>query len=135
MKIADRTAAESELGRTWLQPEDWPDLEDGWVVHAAVGSFPANPFSLHEVIGNVWEWCLDGKNDDFYSRSPREDPVGPWTGNGAIYRSLRGGAFYDMASEARSARRVGGKAEALLSNIGVRPARAVSLSPSPPGPR
>ena len=41
----------------------------------AVGKYPANKYGLHDMAGNVWEWCLDEYNQDFYSISPRENPL------------------------------------------------------------
>src|SRR5262249_55033147 len=79
------------------------DFDDGNTVHAAVGSYRANAFGLHEVAGNVWEWCLDGLQEDFYRRSPKTDPVAPW--QGSMLRANRGGGFAGDASFARSASR------------------------------
>ena len=36
----------------------------------AVGSYPANGYGLYDMIGNVWEWCLDEYNTNFYSTFP-----------------------------------------------------------------
>ena len=58
VNLADQTA--KKAGAIWQSIAEWPDLEDGSVVHCAVGKYAANGFGLHEVAGNVWEWCLDG---------------------------------------------------------------------------
>ena len=41
----------------------------------AVGKYPANGYGLFDMAGNVWEWCLDEYNANFYFESPRENPL------------------------------------------------------------
>jgi formylglycine-generating enzyme required for sulfatase activity len=125
--LADQTAAKT--GADWEDIKDWPDLNDDWALHAPAGTFAANPFGLHEVHGNVAEWCLDWYDWRFYASSPKVDPVAPW--QGSPERVFRGGSFDRAASIARSAFRDRSPPEFRASSLGLRPAAASSLSTSP----
>ena len=40
-----------------------------------VGNYPANTYGLYDMVGNVWEWCLDVYKEDFYSVSSQRNPI------------------------------------------------------------
>ena len=67
-----------------------------------VGSFKANPFGLHDMHGNVVEWCQDWYADGTYAEKDRKDPQGPKQG---VYKPLRGGSYNYEALYCRSAYR------------------------------
>ena len=64
-----------------------------------VGQKQSNPWGLHDITGNVWEWCHDFYKVDYYQESPRENPRGPNEGQNKV---LRGGAWRFSADNGRS---------------------------------
>jgi formylglycine-generating enzyme required for sulfatase activity len=66
------------------------EANDGYAYTSPVGSFAANPWGLYDLIGNVWEWCHDRFDANYYRSSPTEDPQGPASGNTYV---LRGGSW------------------------------------------
>jgi formylglycine-generating enzyme required for sulfatase activity len=67
-----------------------------------VASYRPNAFGLYDMLGNVSEWCLDHYSPDYYATSPGDDPAGPASGIGRVFR---GGAWGSDADACRSAYR------------------------------
>jgi len=78
---------------------DATELEDGYTVTAPVGRYKPNAFGLHDMLGNVYEWCADGKRA--YSADAVSDPRGP----DSDPRALRGGSWGSQPRFARCANR------------------------------
>jgi formylglycine-generating enzyme required for sulfatase activity/serine/threonine protein kinase len=76
------------------------DMKKGRPV--AVGSYAANAWGLHDMHGNVWQWCEDRYAADYYTKSPAQDPPGPSVGTNRVYR---GGSWLTSARVCRSADR------------------------------
>jgi formylglycine-generating enzyme required for sulfatase activity len=100
------------------------DLDDGNTIHARVGSYRANPFGMHDVIGNLSEWCQDGYRLDYYRQGPQENPLSDPEGRpNCVYR---GGGYGYGASRARSAARDRDSPGNADDALGVRPARRIT---------
>ncbi len=76
-----------------------------------VGSYPPNAWGLYDMHGNVWQWCSDFYDPDYYKTSPAKDPRGPAKGvmstgfQPNCFVVIRGGCWLDEARACRSARR------------------------------
>ncbi len=65
-----------------------------------VGQERRNDFGLYDMHGNVWEGCADGWDEDYYKKTPDDDPPGA---SGAASRIFRGGGWDSEPRECRSA--------------------------------
>jgi formylglycine-generating enzyme required for sulfatase activity len=92
-----RTGSEEKL----LDEYGWFSTNSNGQTHP-VGQKRANVFGLYDMLGNVWEWCQDWYDKDYYAKSRTTDPVGP---SGGSFRVIRGGCWLDPVWLCRSANR------------------------------
>jgi len=82
-----------------------------------VGQKSPNAWGLHDMIGNVWEWCEDTWHDA-YKKAPSDGSA--WVGGEDIRRVLRGGSWVNLPHRCRSSYRRGSGPENRLNNSGFR---------------
>jgi sulfatase modifying factor 1 len=104
---------------------------DGYVTSAPVKTYPANGYGLYDMAGNVWEWCSDWYDVDYYTNTGKDrlvNPQGPSKSNDPedLYtpkKSLRGGSFLcndAYCSGYRVARRMKSSPDTGLEHTGFR---------------
>ncbi|AEV83381.1 hypothetical protein ACWT_2359 [Actinoplanes sp. SE50] len=94
--------------------------EDGWVTTAPVRAYAPNAYGLHQVVGNVWEWCADWFSPRYYAVSPGDDPRGPSRG---AARVIRGGSYLchdSYCNRYRNAARSSNTPDSSTGNMGFR---------------
>ena len=102
--------------------------EDGFASAAPVKSFPANPYGLYDMDGNVWEWCQDLYRPDYYQKSTAKNPQGPTDSYdpdepNAVKRVQRGGSFLcsdDYCIRYKAGSRGKGEVTSGSNNLGFR---------------
>jgi formylglycine-generating enzyme required for sulfatase activity len=82
-----------------------------------VGSYPPNGWNLHDMTGNVAEWCSDWYDIAYYGNSPGVNPKGPAAGK---LKVVRGGSWSSDGNGLRSANRSAYNPDLRLGVIGFR---------------
>jgi formylglycine-generating enzyme required for sulfatase activity/tRNA A-37 threonylcarbamoyl transferase component Bud32 len=119
--LADQSFARGGGGMDKIT-EAW---DDGTYGPTRVGRLAANSFGLHDVHGNVWEWCADWLAPYPVEPDVLLDPVRLEQGRSTT-RVVRGGGFDSAASYARTSLRFDLKPDSMGYNLGLRPARGVA---------
>jgi formylglycine-generating enzyme required for sulfatase activity len=99
------------------------ESRDGYDGTAPVGEFEAgvSPYGVHDLAGNVAEWCYDWYSAEYYSQSPSSNPQGPADG---VHRVDRGGGWRSPLTDVRCAYRHGSLPSRKTEAYGFRCARS-----------
>lgn len=131
VNIADRTAIRA--GFPFAAASAWPEYADPYVVHGPSGLLPANPFGLHDVHGNVFEWCRDPWVEDVSSFRQGDGLRQGNTEPGS--RPVRGGSFHKDYLDCRSSARKKLPEDSAYDDVGLRPVLLIAPEPSRPEER
>jgi formylglycine-generating enzyme required for sulfatase activity len=97
--------------------EDYSVVGEYETETVAVSSFYPNRLGIYNMSGNVWEWCSDWYDPDYYNESPSHNPRGAESGD---IRVTRGGSWSNDSSYARAAYRNGRQPDYRYFIIGFR---------------
>ena len=85
--IKDETYRKAMPPDAKLKPV-WEGYNDGYLYTSPVGSFAPNELGIYDMCGNVYEWCWDWFDDNYYSESSVNNPDGPATGTRRVCRNV-----------------------------------------------
>ena len=119
--VADH-ALMRRMGRDF-DPTEFFDCDDGFPFTAPVRSFQPNPFDLHDMLGNVWEWCADQWHDS-YEGCPTDGSARTFGGD-KDRRVLRGGSWDIVPWFVRAGIRHSFGVDIRHDIVGFRPARTL----------
>lgn len=110
----DRSPSKRSWGRAFKR------YDDGHWGPAPVKTYPANPFGIFDLDGNLSEWVDDCWHDN-YTRAPRDSKA--WINPGCERRVIRGGSWGSSPEQVRSAYRLSVPADARSARVGFRVVR------------
>ena len=93
--------------------------KDRWKQAAPAGSFAPNAWGLYDMHGNVFEWCSDRYDEDYYKRKMSYNPEGSLESH-FVYRVMRGGSWVSNPFFRGSASRLSGLPDKWGNNVGLR---------------
>jgi formylglycine-generating enzyme required for sulfatase activity len=96
-EYAARAGKADHYPRLNLSEVAWYDENSNFKTHP-VGTKKANSWGLHDLLGNVWEWCQNAYWEDDYLLRGGVDPAGPESGP---WRVLRGNSWNSAAADCR----------------------------------
>jgi formylglycine-generating enzyme required for sulfatase activity len=111
--------SEKYSGGNDLDSVGWYNGNSGGKTHS-VGQKQPNGLGIYDMTGNVWEWCNDWYDSDYYRKSPRDNPKGASSGGSRV---LRGGSWFSDAGVTRASSRLRDLPDYRLYRSGFRLAR------------
>ncbi|MGH7598764.1 MAG: SUMF1/EgtB/PvdO family nonheme iron enzyme [bacterium] len=98
-------------------PIIWRNYNDNYPYTAPVGKFGANAWRVYDMTGNVWEWCSDWFDENYYQKQEWDRPAGPPRGT---EKAIRGGSWGDTPAKLRLSFRRGAPLPFRSNNLGFR---------------
>ena len=87
----------------------------------AYGTKLPNEIGIFDLTGNVWEWCWDWHNGDYFKFNETDNPKGPINGEKKV---VRGGSWDSVPSYARVSNRISSYPETTYAFYGLRLVRS-----------
>lgn len=100
-EYAARGGHRAESVKPGLASVSWFSQNSGGSTHE-VGTLDPNELGIYDMYGNVWEYCSDWYDANYYKSVVQTNPLGPDSGS---ERVIRGGSYFSIASECRAANR------------------------------